>query len=84
MGIISWIVLGGLLGVACALALRGRGRHVAALISVGALGAVLAGLLMSIVVGLDVVDIEPTSLWVAAVGGLLLIGLLQTVPEPYD
>jgi uncharacterized membrane protein YeaQ/YmgE (transglycosylase-associated protein family) len=84
MAIISWIVLGALLGVAAALGLRQRGRHVAALISVGTLGAVLGGFLVSIVVGLDVVDVNTTSLWVAAVGGLILIGVLQTVPEPYD
>ncbi len=84
MAIISWIVLGALLGLAAALVLRGHGRHVAALISVGTVGAVLGGFLVSITEGVDVVDVNTTSLWVAAVGSLVLIGLLQTVPEPYD
>jgi uncharacterized membrane protein YeaQ/YmgE (transglycosylase-associated protein family) len=84
MAIISWIILGAVLGVAAALVLRSHGRHIAALISVGSVGAVLGGFLVSITQGLDVGDVNSSSLWVAAVGGLILIGLLQTVPEPYD
>jgi uncharacterized membrane protein YeaQ/YmgE (transglycosylase-associated protein family) len=84
VGVVGWIVLGAVLGGLAALVLGTRGRDVVALVTVGTLGGLLGGFLASAVVGLDVVEPNPTSLLVAAVGALVLIGVLQTVPESYD
>jgi uncharacterized membrane protein YeaQ/YmgE (transglycosylase-associated protein family) len=84
MSVISWIVLGAALGTVAALVLGSRGRDLWSLIAVGTLGAVLGGLLASILLGLDVVDINLTSLLVAAVAALAMIGVLHTLPHVYD
>jgi uncharacterized membrane protein YeaQ/YmgE (transglycosylase-associated protein family) len=84
MSVISWIVLGAVLGTAAALVLGSRGRDLWSLIAVGTLGAVLGGLLASILLGLDVVEINLTSLLVAALVAVAMIAILHTLPQAYD
>jgi uncharacterized membrane protein YeaQ/YmgE (transglycosylase-associated protein family) len=81
MSIIAWIVLGLAAGLLAGLALGGGSRMVVASAVVGTLGAVLGGFIASVLLGLDVVQIDPTGLVLAFVGALVLIGMLRAVPD---
>jgi len=81
VSVVGWIALGLLLGAAVGSGLGARGRGVPATAAAGTLGAFLAGFLTSVVVGLDVVDVNGTSLVAALVGALALIGVLQATPD---
>jgi uncharacterized membrane protein YeaQ/YmgE (transglycosylase-associated protein family) len=80
VSIIAWIALG-LLGGALAGWLWGLRRT--ALLGhavVGMLGAVLGGFMASVMLGLDIADIDGTSVLVAAVGAAILVLILHALP----
>ena len=80
MSILAWIALGMLGGLAGGWFLRARGRALLADVAVGVLGAMLGGFAASVLLGLDVADIDPTSILVAAMGAALLILVLHSLP----
>ena len=86
MSIVAWIALG-LLGGAAAGWLWGlRGRALLSNAVVGMLGAVLGGFMASVTLGLDIAEIDGTSVLVAAVGAAVLILILNALPatDVYD
>ena len=81
MGIISWIVLGGLAGWAATL-ITGRGKQYGCLsnIIIGIVGAFLGGLIMSWLGREDVTGFNPRSFAIAVLGAvalLLVVGLFR-------
>jgi uncharacterized membrane protein YeaQ/YmgE (transglycosylase-associated protein family) len=80
VSILAWIALG-LVGGAVAGWLWGlRGRALLSDAVVGVMGAVLGGFMASVLLGLDIADIDLTSVLVAAVGAGLLILVVNTLP----
>ena len=80
MSIVAWIALG-LVGGAVAGWLWGlRGRALLSDAVVGVIGAVLGGFIAAVLLGLDIADIDGTSVLVAAVGAGLLILVVNTLP----
>ena len=80
MSILAWIALG-LVGGAVAGWLWGlRGRALLSDAVAGVLGAVLGGFMASVLLGLDIAEIDLTSVLVAAVGAGLLIMVVNTLP----
>lgn len=80
MSVLAWIALGLVGGLAAGLFLRVRGRVLAGDAAVGVLGAVLGGFLASVLLGLDIADLDLTSVLVAAMGAALLILILHALP----
>jgi len=80
MSVLVWIALGLIFGLAAGWLLRVRGRALAGDAVVGLLGGVLGGFLASALLGLDVADIDFTSVAVAALGAGLLILILHSLP----
>jgi uncharacterized membrane protein YeaQ/YmgE (transglycosylase-associated protein family) len=81
MSVLVWIALGGLGGLACGWFLRARGRALLGDLAVGVIGAILGGFAAAVTLGLDVADIDPTSILVAAMGAALLILVLHSLPH---
>jgi uncharacterized membrane protein YeaQ/YmgE (transglycosylase-associated protein family) len=80
VSILAWIALG-LLGGALVGWLWGlRGRGLLGDAVVGVLGAILGGFLASVLLGLDIAGLDPTSILVAAVGAAMLILILHALP----
>lgn len=80
MSILAWIALG-LIGGALAGWLMGQRRS--ALLGyavVGMLGAVIGGFMASVTLGLDIADIDGTSVLVAAIGAAILVMILHALP----
>ena len=75
MGILSWIVVGLIVGFLAGIVIRGRGYGLAGNIIIGVAGGILGGWLASYFLGLtDAVNgINLTSIVVAFVGAILLI-----------
>lgn len=80
MSILAWIALGLLGGGVAGWLLKRRGRVLLGYIVVGILGAVLGGFMASVSLGLDIADIDWTSILVAAVGAAMLILILHALP----
>jgi uncharacterized membrane protein YeaQ/YmgE (transglycosylase-associated protein family) len=80
VSVLAWIALGLLGGAAAGWLLRQRGRALVSNVVVGVLGAVLGGFMAAVLLGLDVADIDGTSLLVAAFGAALLILVLHALP----
>jgi uncharacterized membrane protein YeaQ/YmgE (transglycosylase-associated protein family) len=80
VSVLAWIALGLLGGLVCGWLLRARGRSLLADAAVGMVGAILGGFAAAALLGLDVADLEPTSILVAAMGAALLILVLHTLP----
>ena len=86
MSIVAWIALG-LIAAGAIGWLRGRrGRLLLGDLVVGVLGAVLGGFMATVTLGLDIADVNWTSVLVAAGGAALLILLLNALPvtEVYE
>lgn len=75
MGIIAWIVLGGLSGWIASLLLKEQ-RGCLANVVIGILGAVIGGLIFSFLGGRGVTGFNPWSVFVSVVGALILLALL--------
>ena len=86
MSIVAWIALGLVGGAAVGWLRRRRGRLLLGDMVVGVLGAVLGGFMASVMLGLDITEINWTSVLVAAVGAALLILILNALPatEVYE
>jgi uncharacterized membrane protein YeaQ/YmgE (transglycosylase-associated protein family) len=80
VSILVWIALGLLGGLACGWFLRSRGRALLGDIAVGVLGAIIGGFIAAVLLGLDIADIDVTSILVAAMGAALLILILHSLP----
>jgi uncharacterized membrane protein YeaQ/YmgE (transglycosylase-associated protein family) len=81
VSVLAWIALGLLGGLVCGWLLRARGRSLLADAAVGMVGAILGGFAAAALLGLDVADLEPTSILVAAIGAAVLILVLHTLPS---
>jgi uncharacterized membrane protein YeaQ/YmgE (transglycosylase-associated protein family) len=80
VSILAWIALGMLGGGIAGYLLKRRGRMLLGDVVVGILGAVLGGFMASVSLGLDIVDIDWTSILVAGVGAAILILILHALP----
>jgi uncharacterized membrane protein YeaQ/YmgE (transglycosylase-associated protein family) len=80
VSILAWIALGIVGGLACGWFLRSRGRALLSDVAVGVLGAMIGGFIAAVVLGLDIADLDPTSILVAAMGAGLLILILHSLP----
>lgn len=78
MGIISWIVLGGLAGwIASMIMGTNASMGLMANIVVGIVGALIGGFLFSVLGGADITGFNLWSLFVAVVGSVILLGLVK-------
>ncbi len=83
MGLIGWIILGGIAGwIASMLTGRDASIKLGANIIVGILGAMLGGFLFNLIGGSDVTGFNLWSLFVAVVGSVVLLGILGLVRKP--
>jgi uncharacterized membrane protein YeaQ/YmgE (transglycosylase-associated protein family) len=80
VSVLAWIALGLLGGAATGWLMRLRGRALLSDAVVGVLGALLGGFMAAVLLGLDIADIDGTSVLVAAVGACLLIVVLHALP----
>jgi uncharacterized membrane protein YeaQ/YmgE (transglycosylase-associated protein family) len=80
MSVLAWIALGLVGGLAAGWLLGWRGRLLLGDAAVGVLGAVIGGFMAAVLLGLDVADIDGTSILVAAFGAALLILVLHALP----
>jgi uncharacterized membrane protein YeaQ/YmgE (transglycosylase-associated protein family) len=80
MSLGAWMILGVLGGAGLGWLWGGRGRDLLSSVIVGELGALIGGFLASVVLGLDIVGIEPASVLVAAIGTVLLVAVLRALP----
>jgi uncharacterized membrane protein YeaQ/YmgE (transglycosylase-associated protein family) len=81
VSVLAWIALGGIGGLACGWFLRSRGRALLGDLAVGVLGAILGGFTAAVLLGLDIGDLDYTSILVAAMGAVLLILVLHSLPR---
>lgn len=81
MSILVWIALGLVGGLVCGWLLRSRGRALLGDVAAGVLGAVLGGFIAAVLLGLDILDIDGTSVLVAALGAALLILIVHSLPS---
>ena len=80
MGILAWIVLGGLAGwVASMLTGNNRKMGLLANIVVGVVGAFIGGFLMNLVGGWDVTGFNLQSFLVALLGATVLLWFLRLI-----
>ena len=77
---LAWIALGLLGGAAAGWLMHQRGRALVSDVVVGVLGAVLGGFMAAVLLGLDIADVDMTSVLVAAFGAFLLIAVLHALP----
>jgi len=78
MGIISWIVLGGLAGwIASMIMGTDKSMGVMANIFVGIVGALIGGFLLSVFGGSGVTGFNIWSLAVAILGSIILLGIVK-------
>jgi uncharacterized membrane protein YeaQ/YmgE (transglycosylase-associated protein family) len=81
MGILSWILLGGVAGWFASL-LMGERQGFATNVIIGVIGAVLAGFFFSRFGGASVTGLNLSSFFVALVGSLLLVALCRALRGP--
>jgi uncharacterized membrane protein YeaQ/YmgE (transglycosylase-associated protein family) len=81
MSILVWIALGLVGGLVCGWLLHSRGRALLGDIAAGVLGAIIGGFMAAVLLGLDILDVDGTSVLVAALGAALLILILHSLPS---
>jgi len=81
VSILVWIALGLVGGLVCGWLLRSRGRALLGDVAAGVVGAILGGFIAAVLLGLDILDIDGTSILVAALGAALLILILHSLPS---
>jgi len=80
MGIIGWIVLGGLAGwIASMIMGTNASMGLVANIVVGIVGALIGGFLFSLLGGSDVTGFNLWSLFVAVIGSVILLGIVKAM-----
>lgn len=78
MGLIGWIVLGGIAGwIASKIAKTDASMGVVANIIVGIVGALLGGFLFSLIGASDITGFNLWSLFVAVIGSVILLSLVK-------
>jgi uncharacterized membrane protein YeaQ/YmgE (transglycosylase-associated protein family) len=81
VSVVVWIAIGIVGGLACGWFLRSRGRALLGDVAVGVLGAVIGGFIAAVLLGLDIADVDLTSVLIAAMGAALLILILHSLPS---
>ena len=79
MSILGWIVLGLIAGWLAGLIMRGGGYGVIGDIILGIVGAIVGGFLSSALLGVDVTGFNLTSLVIATLGAIVVIGIARAV-----
>lgn len=80
MGIIGWIVLGGLAGwIASLLTGNGKSMGIVANIVVGIVGALIGGFVFNAIGGTDITGFNLWSLFVAVVGSVILLSIVKMI-----
>lgn len=80
MGIIAWIILGGIAGwIASKIMKTDASMGVVANIVVGVVGALIGGFLFSLIGASDVTGFNLWSLFVAVVGSVVLLGIVKAM-----
>ena len=77
MGILGWIIFGGLAGWLAAVIMK-EPQGCLTNVIVGIFGALLGGFLFSLLGKHTVFELDPWSLFVAVIGAILLISLRQS------
>ena len=78
MGILSWIIMGGLAGwVASIIMKKNVQMGVLANVIVGIIGAFIGGFLMNFLVGWDITGFNLKSFLVALLGSIVLLGVIN-------
>lgn len=78
MGIIGWIVLGGIAGwIASIIAGTNASMGLMANIVVGIVGALIGGFIFNLIGGADITGFNLWSLFVAVVGSVILLGIVK-------
>lgn len=80
MSIVAWIGLGLVGGAAAGWLWGGRGRVLLGDVAVGVLGAILGGFMGSVDLGLDISQLNLTSILLATFGTVLLSVILHALP----
>jgi uncharacterized membrane protein YeaQ/YmgE (transglycosylase-associated protein family) len=80
VSILVWIALGLIGGLVCGWLLRSRGRALLGDVAAGVLGAILGGFIAAVLLGLDILDVDGTTVLVAALAAALLILILHSLP----
>lgn len=79
MGILAWIIIGGLAGWLASVMVEGGGMGVLGDIIVGIVGAFLGGLVFSALGNTGVTGFNLWSFFVALVGAVVLLGIVRLV-----
>ena len=80
MGVIGWIVLGGLAGwIASMIMGTNKSMGLVANIVVGIVGALIGGFLFSVIGAADVTGFNLWSLFVAVIGSVVLLGVVRAM-----
>jgi uncharacterized membrane protein YeaQ/YmgE (transglycosylase-associated protein family) len=83
MGIIGWIILGGIAGWLASIITGDNARMgIGANIIVGIIGALLGGFLFGLVGGVDVTGFNLWSLFVAVIGSVVLLWMVNLFRRP--
>ena len=83
MGILGWIVLGGIAGwIASMIMGTNASMGVGANIVVGIVGALIGGFVFSLFGGAGVTDFNLWSLLVAVIGSVILLGIVKMFRRP--
>jgi uncharacterized membrane protein YeaQ/YmgE (transglycosylase-associated protein family) len=78
MGILSWIILGLVAGWLAGMVMGG-GYGLLGDIVLGILGAIVGGFLSSALLGIDVTGFNVTSILIAVLGAIVVIGLARAL-----
>ena len=73
MGIISWIIVGGIAGWLAGLIVKGSGSGIFLNIVIGIVGAFIGGILMNLIGDVGITGFNIWSLLVALVGAIVLL-----------
>lgn len=76
MGILSWIIVGGVAGWLAGLIMKGSGSGILMNIIIGIIGAFIGGLIMNLIGNVGVTGFNIWSLLVAVVGSIVLLGIV--------
>lgn len=80
MGIVSWIILGGLAGwIASIIMKRNESMGIFANIFVGIIGAFIGGLVMNLIGGQGITGFNLPSFLIAIVGSVILLAIVNLV-----
>ena len=76
MGILSWIIVGGIAGWIAGLIMKGSGSGVLMNIIIGIIGAFIGGLIMNLLGNVGVTGFNLWSLLVAVLGAVILLAIV--------